>query len=186
MTQPRRGLDRRTFLGGALAALLLPFVQRARAADAKAGAAPAPALPPATLAALESSEFVYVSPLRSNGEESTCHAEVWFAWLDGGVVLITSKEGWKARSVAAGRARARLWVGSHGRWKGLMGRNEAFRQAPSFEARATRVEDPAVLERLIASYEKKYPAEIARWRDKFRDGYASGERWLLRYEPVAG
>lgn len=184
MTGTGRGLDRRTFLGGALAALLLPLAHRARAADAKAGAAPA--LPPATLGALDSSEFVYVSPLRANGEESTCHGEVWFAWLDGGVVLITAKDGWKARSVAAGRARARVWVGSHGRWKRLTGRNEAFRQAPSFEARATRVEDPAVLERLIASYEKKYPAEIARWRDKFRAGYASGERWLLRYEPVAG
>jgi len=186
LTSPGRGLDRRSFLGGALAALLLSLALPARAARAKPGDAGASALPQATLDALASSEFVYVSPLRASGEESTCHGEVWFAWLDGAVVLITAKDGWKARSVASGQDRARLWAGSHGRWKQLTGRNEAFRQAPRFEARASRVEDPALLERLIASYEKKYPAEIARWREKFREGYASGERWLLRYEPVAG
>lgn len=194
MSESARPLDRRHFLGIAAAALLWPLARAARAADAQpkqpegAGAKPdAPAgLPPATLAALESGEFVYVSPLRSNGEESTCHGEVWFAFLDGAVVLITSKESWKARSVAAGRDHARIWAGSHGRWKQLTGRNEAFRAAPSFASRAERVQDPALLDRLIARYEAKYPAEIGRWRDKFREGYASGERWLLRYTPVVG
>jgi len=177
LNERTRGFDRRTFLGGALAtALLLPAARLARAAG--------PALPADTLRALESGQFVYVSPLRANGQESTCHGEVWFAWLDGGVVLITSNETWKARSVAAGRDRARIWAGSHGRWKTLTGKNEAFRQGPSFEARAQRVEDPKLLDALIAAYEKKYPAEIGRWRDKFREGYASGERWLLRYAPI--
>ena len=44
--------------------------------------------------------------------------------------------------------------------------------------------DEALLERLLALYEKKYPREIASWRDKMRDGYTSGERLLLRYTPV--
>lgn len=42
--------------------------------------------------ALEESEFVYVSPLQSNGTESRCHAEVWYAWLDGAVVMTVSAE----------------------------------------------------------------------------------------------
>lgn len=172
------GLDRRSFLGGAIAtALLLPAARFARAASA---------LPRATIAALESSDLVYVSPLQANGDESRCHGEVWFAWLGGAVVLISSRESWKARSLAAGRDRARIWAGSHGRWKTITGRNEAFRQAPSFDARAQRVEDPQLLDALIAVYEKKYTSEIERWRERFRDGYASGERWILRYAPIVG
>ncbi|MGH8722923.1 MAG: hypothetical protein ACREU4_13115 [Burkholderiales bacterium] len=42
----------------------------------------------------------------------------------------------------------------------------------------------ALLERLLALYAKKYPREIASWRDKMRDGYESGDRLLLRYTPL--
>jgi len=42
----------------------------------------------------------------------------------------------------------------------------------------------ALLDRLLAVYEKKYPREIANWREKMRDGYRSGARLLLRYTPV--
>ena len=77
--------------------------------------------------------------------------------------------------------RARVWVGNHGRWKGLIFRNEAFRVAPHFEARATRVRDAALLERLLALFETKYPDEIADWRDRMRGGYADGSRILIRY-----
>lgn len=170
------GIDRRTFLRGALAAAALPLLGRpARAAS----------LPAGTVALLGTSPYVYVSPLRKDGQESTCHGEVWFAWLDGQVVLITARDRWKARSTVSGSGTARIWVGDHGRWKGVLGRNEDFRKAPHFDARARIVKDDALLDRLIAAYEKKYPDEIAKWRDRFRSGYASGERVLVVYEPLA-
>lgn len=179
--QPGPGLARRTFLRGAAAALLLPLVRPAAAL-----AAP-PALPDTTVRLLETSPFVYVSPLRRDGAESTCHGEVWYAWIDGGVVLITAKSSWKARASASGRTGARIWVGDHGRWKNALGGvSEAFRQGPRFDAQVRRVEDRVLFDRLLATYEKKYPLEIERWRDRFREGFASGERWILRYEPVAG
>ncbi len=162
-------ITRRGFLGGSLAALLAPSAL-VRAAELQS--------------ALEKSGFVYVSPLRSDGNESTCHGEVWYAWIDGSVVLITGSDRWKARSVKKGLDRARIWVGDHGRWKKLLGTNEAFRKAPSFDARAEIVKDDALLDQLIAIYEKKYPDEIADWRDRFRSGYADGSRVLVRYRPV--
>ena len=172
-------LDRRGFLAGALA--LAAWPRHSLAEEPKAGALPEPAL-----RALPGSEFVYVSPLHRDGRESTCHAEVWYGWLDDAVVLITSKDSWKARSVTRGLDRARLWVGGHGRWKtSLGGRSEEFLKAPSFEGRARVSKEAPLLERLLAVYEKKYPAEIGRWRDRFRAGLASGERVLLIYEPVA-
>ncbi len=188
MRDPRRGggagirnlIRRREFLAAGAALLLWPLARRGRAAgDSEAIV---PGLEKALETALETSGFVYVSPLRSDGSESTCHGEVWFAWLDDGVVLITSRDSWKARSLAKGLDRARIWVGDHGRWKRWIGRNEDFRRAPSFTARARTVKDEAQLERLIAVYDEKYPDEIGTWRRRFREGYADGSRVLIRYE----
>ncbi len=142
-------------------------------------------LPTDTLEALQRSDFVYVSPLRSDGGESRCHGEVWYAWLDGAVVLTTGAERWKARALRRGLDRARLWVGNHGRWKQLFGTNEAFRRAPSFLAKASISKDRSLNERLLAVYEDKYPAEIGRWRDEMREGFADGSRALIRYRPEA-
>ena len=172
-------LDRRGFLrSAAAAALALPLARFA-------GALEAPALPSPTVAALETSPFVYVCPLRRDGTESTCHGEVWFAWLDGSVVLTTSKQSWKARSVERGLERARLWVGNYGRWKQMIGHSEAFRAGARFDARVQERKDESLLARLLAAYEKKYPSEFPSWRDRMRSGHASGERVLLQYAPMA-
>ena len=179
-------IDRRSFLArsalGGLALLAWPIASPARAGHHEK--AEGAALAPETLRLLEKSGFVYVSPLRSDGAESTCHGEVWYGWIDGGVVLITSKKAWKSQALDRGLDRARIWVGDHGRWKKLLGRNEEFRKAPSFDARATVVEDVDVLERLLAGYETKYPAEIADWRDKMRNGFHDGTRVLIKYTPA--
>lgn len=170
-------LDRRGFLAAALA-FGLGFQRRAFAASEPG------ALPPEAREALAGSRFVYVSPLRPDGAESTCHGEVWYAWLDGSVALVTSTSSWKARSVARGQDRARIWVGDHGRWKGTFGTREEFRKAPSFVARARTSKDADLLERMLGVYDRKYPDEIGRWRDRFREGLASGERLILLYDPV--
>jgi len=155
------------WLGGTVASPLLAL--RARASTLRAQ--------------LVQSPYVYVSPLRSDGSESRCHAEVWFAWLDESVVMIVSSDRWKARAIRRGLARARIWVGDHGRWKGLLSFNERFRTAPSFDAIGEQVADEALLGRLLAAYEDKYPEEIGQWRDKMRRGYADRSRILVRYRP---
>lgn len=137
-------------------------------------------------ARLEKSEFAYISPLDASGAESTCHAELWYAWLDESVVVIVSRDGWKARALSRGRSRARVWLGNHGRWKGWFGsRNEDFRGAMSFDAEVERIKDKATLEALLARYETKYPAEIEDWRARMRTGFEDGSRVLLRYRPSA-
>jgi hypothetical protein len=100
------------------------------------------------------------------------------------VVVTVARDGWKARAVARGLDRARIWVGDHGRWKRLGIESDAFRGAPHFDARAERVQDPALLERLLSAYDRKYPQEIARWRERMRQGYRDGSRALLRYTPM--
>ena len=159
-------MRRRTFLGGSVALLAAPAAF-AKGADLDA--------------ALRTSRFVYVSPLLEDGAESRCHGEVWFGFVDGAVALITASGSWKARAVARGLGRARLWVGDHGRWKQTFGKNEAFRAAPSFDAKAELARDVSLLERLLAIYDAKYPDEIGAWRDRMRAGYHDGSRVIIRY-----
>ena len=175
-------IDRRGFLTAAAGALLWPASRVLAHHERTASAGKVDA---ALRDALEKSEFVYVSPLKSDGAESTCHGEVWYGWLDGAVVLITGASTWKAKAVTKGLDRARIWVGNHGRWKQMVGRNEAFRKAKSFDARAEVVKDDALLDRLLARYDEKYPEEIGSWRDKMRREYADGSRLLIRYAPDA-
>jgi hypothetical protein len=178
-------LNRRSFVALCAGLALWPVARLARGEDAPAATPPSGTpLPKPTLDALDASGLVYVSPLKSDGEESTCHGEVWFGWLDGAVVLITSAETWKSRALGAGLDRARVWVGDHGRAKGLLGRNEKFRAAPHFDTTVVAVKDDALLDRLLALYETKYPAEIPAWRDRMRNGYRDGSRLLLRYTPA--
>jgi hypothetical protein len=172
-TETKAGLTRRELIQlgvGAAAALAWPGRLRAAALSAE------------VTALLEKSGFVYVSPLLASGAESRCHGEVWFGWLDGSVVLVTSKQAWKARALERGLEKARIWVGDHGRVGRVLG-SDAFRAAPSFDARARQEKDAGVLDRLMPIYRKKYPAEIESWEPKFRSGVASGERVLIRYAP---
>ena len=185
---PGSDLDRRRFLAAAAGAAAWLWIPRASAQPVADESAAPSVLSPEMLELLADSEFVYISPLRADGQESTCHGEVWYGWIDGGVVINTRPGAWKARALRErGLDRARVWVGNHGRWKtGFIGsgRNEAFRAAPHFDARATLVTDRAVLDRLLALYETKYAGEFDRWRDDMRDGFVRGDRLLIRYEPV--
>ncbi len=142
------------------------------------------ALAPSVAALLERSGFVYVSPLKKDGAESRCHGEVWYGWLDGSVVLITARTSWKAQALTHGLQRARIWVGDHGRVGRVLGSGDAFREAPSFEARAEQSKDAALLERLMTTYRRKYPKEIASWESRMRAGFESGERLVIRYTPL--
>ena len=135
-------------------------------------------------AALRESPYVYVSPLHEDGRESTCHGEIWFAWLDGAVTTTVAATTWKARALEKGLLGARIWVGDHGRVKGLLGENQAFRKAPHFEARAAKTRDPELFDRLLAEYARKYPDAIGRWKDRMAAGQRDGSRIMIRYVPV--
>ena len=173
-------IDRRTFLGAAALALLAP-----RIGFAEPGLAAA-ALPAATQQLLETSKFAYVSPLQKDGRESSCHGEVWFAWLDGAVLVNSRRSTWKVKALQQGLDRARVWVGDHGRWKPVLGGtpDDAFRKAPSFDARASFETDRKWNDQLIALYEKKYQGEFSRWREDMQTGFYSGQRMLIRYTPA--
>jgi hypothetical protein len=164
-------ITRRTFLAAAAAGtagLLLP--RRARAAQHEARGA-----------AMASSPLVYVSPLKKDGSESTCHGEVWFVADGDDVLVVTAQDRWKAKSVAKGLDRARLWVGDFGVWKDAGGK---WKTAPTFDAKVKAETDAAARDKALALFGKKYPKEWDKWGPRFRDGLADGSRVLLRYSPA--
>lgn len=175
----RRHFIKKGALGMAGLAIALSSNARPLHAETPAGGHP-------DLKLLESSPFVYISPIKSDGKESTCHAEVWYAWIDDSVIVTVAADRWKAKALGHGLDKARIWVGPHGRWKARFGsNNEEFRKAPNFFADAEQVKDEAMIDRLLKAYGQKYPKEIDRWRDAMRSGNADGSRIMIRYRPSA-
>jgi hypothetical protein len=106
---------------------------------------------------------VYVSPLLKDGSESRCHGEVWF-FVDGGdVVLATATKTWKARALATGRERARIWVGDFGPYAKAA---EKLATAPSFVASARLDKDRAVFDRLARCC-SQVPDRWDKWKPRF-------------------
>lgn len=170
-------LDRRSFISAAVAAaagaLLIP--RRLLAEDGRSAAVKA------ALDAATKSPLIYVSPLRSGGEESTCHGEVWFVKQDDDLLVVTSPERWRAACIGRGLTKARIWVGDYGVWSSS---NEKFRAAPFFVAAARVERDRAAHARALETFGAKYHEEWSKWGPRFSEGLSSGERVMLRYSPT--
>jgi hypothetical protein len=142
------------------AALLVLLLFLAEAARAK--------LDPAQEKALAEATYVYVQSERKSGELGK-PAEIWF-FYDAGVVWVgTRPTSWRVRRIKAGRTRARIAIGKP--------------DGPAFTAKGAVVRDPAVEERLMRDFARKYPEGWTKHEQSFREGFKSGERVLVRYVP---
>ncbi len=128
---------------------------------------------------LETSKLVYITPIKTNGEESRCKAEIWFAYDDGDVFVVTPPETWRAKAVEKGLTRARLWVGEFGVWTQS---DDAFRDAPEFMATASIEAEADVHAEVLAAMGEKYARSgWGRWGQRFKDGLVDGSRVMIRY-----
>ncbi len=134
--------------------------------------------------AIAASRLIYITPIKSDGEESSCHAEVWF-YADGADLLVVTKaELWRSQAIKRGLDRARIWVGDHGVWKRS---NDAFRKSPTLLARAEHISsDAEAVERTLKAMSAKYADRgWGTYGPRFKQGLADGSRVLLRYRPIA-
>jgi hypothetical protein len=183
-----RSVTRRNFLEGAAAlsgALLLPAAL-VRGAENGEGIKEAPgayALSKAALAALSTSDLIYISHLKKDGSESSCHAEVWYYGEGEDLFVVTWDTRWRSRAIKQGLDRARIWVGDYGMWKRSHG---AFKKGPSFLAKGEHVSDDAeAVKRTLAGMSSKYAT--TGWKTygpRFTKGLKSGHHVLLRYRAV--
>lgn len=128
---------------------------------------------------LETSQLVYITPIKSNGEESRCKAEIWFSHHDGDVFVVTPPETWRAQAVGKGLTKARLWVGEFGVWTQSDG---AFRDAPEFMATASIATEADVHAKVLSAMGEKYAQTgWGRWGQRFKEGLGDGSRVMIRY-----
>ena len=118
--------------------------------------------------ALKESQYVYIQSERQSGALGK-PAEIWFMY-DGGAVLVgTPQTAWRVKRIRAGRKRARIAVGKA--------------DGPAFDATGELVKDPAVEQRLLDEFGRKYPDGWQRFADRFREGFKTGDRVIVRYTP---
>ena len=175
-------LSRRNFLAGATllgVGLLLPGRAMAEASAGTSTAVSQAAVSKA-LAATKQSPLIYISPLASDGSESSCHGEVWFVRDGDALLVVTGADRWRAACIEKGLDRARIWVGDFGVWK-----DSSFKKAPSYVTRASLDADREVHARVLEIFGKKYSEEWDKWGPRFDKGLASGERVMIRYEAAS-
>lgn len=137
-------------------------------------------LPQATTTALTGSDLLYLTPMKSNGNESKCHAEVWFTYDGNNVYVVTASDAWRTRAIRQGLSRAHIWVGEFGAWTKS---EERYRSAPGFAAIGDIEADPGEHERVLDLYGDKYTLEWLMWGPRFRNALKDGSRTMLRYRP---
>jgi len=137
---------------------------------------------PTLAEALAATDLIYLTPIRADGTESRCQAELWFASDDTDIYVVTAAAAWRARAVADGLDRARIWVGDLGVWTRTDGR---YRNLPQIDSSAALVTDSGEHERVLKLFGSKYPLGWVLWGPRFRRGLANGSRVMLRYQPLA-
>ena len=166
-------LNRRRFVAasGSLAALAVAgFGPRASATPLSAE----------LLTALRESALVYLSPLQDDGRLSHCQAEVWFAYVDDAIYVVTASDAWRALAIDRGLQHTQVWVGDVGQWASSDG---AYLELPKLRADAAFERDANAQGRVLESMGEKYSAEWPVWGPRFRNGLADGSRVMLRYRP---
>ena len=160
-------IDRRTLLKFSLTGLVAAVMPSRLWADVATG--------------LAESALIYITPLKQDGTESSCQAEVWFQLHDGAMYVVTSNKAWRSVAIGKGLSSARVWVGDVGQWKSADGKYKAL---PVVTTQAAIVGDKAVQATVLAKMGAKYSAEWGTWGPRFNDGLADGSRVMLRYTPV--
>ncbi len=131
--------------------------------------------------ALHDSDLIYLTPIRTDGSESRCQAEVWFVPDEGNLLVVTDSNTWRARAPRLGLDRARVWVGDLGLWGDTDGK---YRSLPQLETVVSHERDAFVQARVLDSFGEKYPVQWVVWGPRWRAGLADGSRVMLRYQPA--
>ncbi|TDJ63485.1 MAG: hypothetical protein E2O36_03250 [Proteobacteria bacterium] len=134
------------------------------------------------VAFLDKSNLIYLSPLLADGQESTCHGEVWFVHYMGEIFVVTPSDAWRAEAVRRGLRRAAIWIGEFGAWKKAENR---YRSAAHLTIEGRIEVDAAVHDEILGRFGVKYVKEWGTWGPRFRTELADGSRVMLRYQVVS-
>ncbi len=133
----------------------------------------------ATKEALTNSRLIYMTPIKSDGAESTCKGEVWFMYDgDSQIFVVTQYEAWRANAIRQGLTSARIWVGEFGIWTRA---GDSYRSAPELMLEGSIEDDVEAQDAALAKMGTKYSDEWGVWGPRFREGLRDDSRVMLRY-----
>ena len=132
--------------------------------------------------ALSNSRLIYLTPIKSDGNESKCKGEVWFSF-DGNshVHVVTQYAAWRANAIRQGLTSARIWIGEYGLWRDA---GDSYRSAPELMLEGAIETDLVAQDEVLARMGGKYTDEWGVWGPRFREGLLDDSRVMLRYEIV--
>ncbi|MFT7688787.1 MAG: hypothetical protein ACI9FB_004152 [Candidatus Azotimanducaceae bacterium] len=129
---------------------------------------------------LQSSDLIYLTPIKTNGQESSCQSEIWFVWDGLDIYVCTKTASWRAAAARMGLEHTRIWVGDLGVWT-----KAKYKTLPRINAVSSIIDDPMTVHQSLEMLGDKYPLGWLRWGSIFKKEMASGERSLIRYRPVS-
>lgn len=129
---------------------------------------------------LKASDLVYLSPIQSNGRESSCQAEIWFVYDGADIFVCSGTDSWRVKAAQSGLRKTKFWVGDLGQWKDT---NGAHKDLPSLYAKASIETDLKEQERVLEMFRDKYSISWLLWGPRFKKGLKSGRRTMIRYRP---
>ena len=129
--------------------------------------------------ALNQSLLIYLTPLKLDGSESACKAEVWFFYdNESHIYVVTQYDAWRTNAIRQQLNTARSWVGEFGVWTRA---DNAFREAPELMLKGEIVSDIDVQNGILDRMGGKYTREWGVWGPRFRAGLRDDSRAMLRY-----
>ncbi len=171
-----KGISRRSLLTAAANAALLGIIPGAALAVTKVAQSGDP-----LMTGLRDSGLVYLTPLKSNGDDSRCQAEVWFVYDEVDVYVVSDTTAWRSRAIQQGLVKSRIWVGDLGQWQRTDGK---YRQLPQLSAEGSVVTDSNTRKTILERFGEKYRGEWLIWGPRFHRGLEDGSRVMLRYRPL--
>ena len=158
-------INRRTTLASLLAVPVIPLL--AQDNELKVG--------------LAQSELIYLTPIKSDGNESKCKSEIWFYFEDSHVYVVTQTDAWRAEAVRQGLTETRIWVGGSNRRLAVEQKLDTVR---SVMATGELITDSSMHVPTVAKFGTKYAAqgvEWSVWGPRWTNSLADGSRVLLKY-----
>ncbi|MBL4681564.1 MAG: hypothetical protein JKY88_12685 [Pseudomonadales bacterium] len=131
-------------------------------------------------AQLQSSDLIYLTPIQTNGKESSCQSEIWYVWDGVDIYVCTKSKSWRAKAPKLGLERTRIWVGDLGIWT-----KADYKNLPRISAISSISSDPVTHRKVLEMFGEKYPLGWLRWGSVFKKELANGERSLVRYRPLS-
>ena len=127
---------------------------------------------------LKTSKLIYLTPIKSDGEESKCQGEVWFVYLDSKIYVTTASDAWRTEAIRKDLKEARIWIGEYGNWTQA---KEKYKEAPDLMIVGSILDDEEEFPEILEAFNDKYPGE-GRYPRVFKEEIEEGKRVVLCYE----